>query len=105
MKRIGGYRKKTRHKFQKHFKQKGKISITKFMQELVAGDKVLLKAEPGYHKGLYHQRFHGNMGTVIGPAGACYKIEIHDQDLIKHLIVHPVHLRKVEKMEESKKGK
>ena len=95
MKRIGGSRRKSRHKLTKPFRQKGKISISNYLQELKKRDKIVLKSEPGVQKGMYHMRFHGLQGTVKGQVGQCYKIEIKDQNKAKTLIVHPVHLKRV----------
>lgn len=93
--RIGGSRRKTRHKLQKPIRSRGKISITKYFQEFDKGDKVLLKAEPAVQKGLYHPRFHSKIGVIKSKKGSCYNLSIKDGGKAKTLIVHPVHLRKV----------
>lgn len=95
VKRIGGTRRKSRHKFQKKKSEKGKISIRRFFQELEPGQKVLLKLEPSYHKGMYHQRFHGKHGIINKKLKNCYEIKIKDGKKEKILIVHPIHLKKV----------
>ena len=92
-KRIGGFRRKTRHKLQKSKSEKGKISITKYFQKFKEGDKVLLKAEPAVHTGMYMPKYHGKVGVVIGTQGHCYKVTIKDGGKEKMLIVHPIHLR------------
>ncbi|MBT7902964.1 50S ribosomal protein L21e [Candidatus Woesearchaeota archaeon] len=93
--RIGGARRKTRNKFKKPVRSRGKISISKFFQELVAGDTVQLLAEPAYQKGMYFRRFHGKAGVVKSKRGKCYEIAIKDFNKAKMLIVHPVHLKKI----------
>ncbi len=93
--RIGGFRRKTRYKLQKSIREKGKISIRSFLQELEPGQRVQLKAEPAVQKGLYFPRFHGKTGIVIGMQGKCYKVKITDNNKEKVLIVHPVHLKKL----------
>jgi large subunit ribosomal protein L21e len=93
--RIGTSRRKTRKKFTKPVKEKGKLSIKAFMQTLEPGDKVVLKAEPAYQKGMYHPRFHGKIGVVCGVQGECYQVELYDGAKPKLLVVHPVHLKKV----------
>jgi large subunit ribosomal protein L21e len=93
--RKGGFRRKTRHKLQKTLRQKGKVSFRRFFQTLNIGDKVKLLAEPAYQKGMYFPRYHSKVGEVRGTQGNCYMVAIHDQNLEKVLIVHPVHLRKV----------
>ena len=93
-KRIGGFRRKTRSKLRKTPRTKGKISLTKYFQEFNVNEKVILNAEPGYQKAMYHPRFHGKPGTIIGKQGNCYIIKIKDGGKSKELIVHPVHLKR-----------
>lgn len=92
-KRIGGFRRKTRYKLSKNLREKGKIGLSKFFQSFEKGDKVVLKAEPAYQKGMYHPRFHGSSGEVRGRKGECYIVQIKDVNKKKHLIVHPVHIK------------
>lgn len=95
VKRIGGFRRKTRQKFRKNISTRGKISLTKYFQEFVANERVVLKAEPAYQNGMYFPRFHGKSGLIQEKQGECYKIAIKDGGKAKTLIVHPVHLKKV----------
>jgi len=93
-KRIGGFRRKTRHKLSKPLREKGKISLKRYFQKFKPGDKVVLKSEPSIHKGMYHPRFHGKSGIVKQKKGICYKVLIKDNKKEKILVVHPVHLRR-----------
>jgi len=93
--RKGGARRKTRQKFSKQYKLRGKVSLRSYLQVLAAGDKVALKAEPAVAEGLYFRRFHGKIGTVKRKLGSCYEVVIRDQEKQKRVIVHPVHLRKL----------
>jgi len=92
-KRVGGARRKTRHILSKHYKDKGKISLTRYFKEYKTGEKVILKAEPAVQKGMYFPRFHGKVGIVKGKKGNCYEVLIKDGKLEKNIIVHPVHLK------------
>jgi large subunit ribosomal protein L21e len=74
---------------------KGKISLRRYFQKLASGDKVLLAAEPAIQKGLYHQRFHGRIGTVMSIKGTNYLVKLNDLGKDKTLVLHPVHLRKI----------
>ena len=94
--RIGGQRRKTRFKLQKGYRQKGKISLSKYFQKLEMGQRVLFKAESAVQGGMYHPRFHGKVATVVGKQGACYMVKFKDHKKEKQMIVHPIHLRKVE---------
>ena len=95
VKRIGGFRRKTRYKFKKQKRNRGKISITKYFQSFNSGDKVYLGVESAVQKGMYYHHFMGKSGIVKGKRGRCYEISINDMGKEKTLIVHPVHLRKV----------
>lgn len=93
--RKGGPRNGTRKMFRKKPRNKGKISLTKFFTPYSVGDRAALSAEPAVQKNLYHRRFHGKSGKVVGKRGDCYEIEIPDGKLKKMLIVHPIHLKKL----------
>ncbi len=95
MKRVGGFRRKTRYKLRQSISDKGKLPVTKFLQEFEMGEKVLLKAEPSYQGGMFFLRFHGKIGEVVGKQGECYLIQIKDGKKAKKCLVHPVHLRRV----------
>lgn len=93
--RIGGFRRKTRHKLQKKAREKGKLSLRKYFQKFEVGQKVLLKGDPAIQKGMYNPKFHGKVGVVKGKEGVCYQINIKDYRKEKTLVVHPVHLGSV----------
>jgi len=95
VKRIGSFRRKTRHKLSKNVREKGKISISSYFKKLEVGEKVVLKAEPAVQKGMYFPRFYGKPGIIKGKAGACYDVQIKDGKKAKILKVHPVHLKKL----------
>ncbi|MBU0535995.1 MAG: 50S ribosomal protein L21e [Nanoarchaeota archaeon] len=95
MKKKGGFRRGTRSKLRKGFRQKGKVSITRFFQEFKEGERVLLKAEPSVHGGMYFPRFHGRSGTIQGKKGRCYEVLIKDIKKDKVITIHPVHLRRL----------
>ena len=94
--RIGGSRRKTRYKLKKTNRQKGKISLSKYFQSFKEGEKVLLHAEPAIQAGMYHPRYHGKVGIVVGKQGRCYKVDLKDHNKKKQMLVHPVHMRKVQ---------
>lgn len=95
VKRIGGSRRKSRHVFSKHYKTKGKLSISRLFQKFSVDDKVLLHADPSFHTGLYDRRFHSIVGRIKGMQGKCYLVELTFNKMKKVLIIHPIHLRKL----------
>jgi len=92
--RRGGFRRKTRSKLKKPLNRKGKISIRDYFQSFKEGSKVSLVGEPAIQDGMFHPRYKGLVGTVIGKRGRCYKIEIKDGGKKKLFVVHPIHLRR-----------
>ena len=94
VKRIGTKMRKTRYIYKKNYRAKGKISLSRYFQELEQGDKVSLRTDSGVHKGWPYRRFHGFTGTVTGKRGACYAVAIRDGGKEKTVYVHPIHLIK-----------
>ena len=82
--RKGSRRRKTRHKLLKPRRQKGKMSVVRFLQTFKEGET----------KGAYHFKFHGRSGIVTGRQGGCYTVAMSDQGKQKTIIVHPVHLQR-----------
>jgi large subunit ribosomal protein L21e len=91
--KTGGLKRKSRYTLKKESNRKGKISVSRFMQSFKAGERVTLLLEPSIHKGLYHHRFFGKTGVIMGPRGKCYEVAIKDGNKEKMIIVHPVHLK------------
>lgn len=94
--RIGTKQRKTRYKFTLHYRERGKLSLSRYFQEFKEGDKVNLKINSSVQTGQFFPRFHGLTGTVTGKRGFCYEVKIYDRDKEKKLFVHPIHLKKTE---------
>ncbi|MBI4154609.1 50S ribosomal protein L21e [Candidatus Woesearchaeota archaeon] len=88
-----GSRRKSRSKLRKNIRDRGKISITRYLQEFKSGDKVLLDAEPAIQKGMYHPRYHSLAGIIINKRGNAYEVKINDNGKDKNIFVRSVHLR------------
>ena len=95
VKRIGRQQRKTRHKFKRSRREKGKISLSQYFQELAPGQKVGLKINSAVQKGQFYRRFHGLTGTIQSRRGFCYVVSITDGDKDKTVYVHPIHLVKL----------
>ena len=91
---MGGFRRKTRYKLTKEHKDKGKVTITRMLQQFKEGEKVTLVLEPAVHEGAFYPRFQGRHGIVEGKRGNCYIVKIKDLNKTKSMIIHPVHLRR-----------
>ena len=92
--RMGGFRRKTRYKFRKEVRNRGKISMTRYFQSFSVGDKVYLGLESAVQKGMYYPHFLGKSGVIKGKRGRCYEVTINDIGKEKTLVVHPVHLKR-----------
>ena len=93
--RIGTKQRKTRYKFKRTVRERGKIPLSMYFQEFVKGDKVNLKINSNVQKGQFFPRFHGLTGTVTGnKKGTCFEVLIKDGNKQKTLYIHPIHLKK-----------
>ncbi|MBL7051806.1 MAG: 50S ribosomal protein L21e [Nanoarchaeota archaeon] len=90
--RTGSRRRKTRHKLKKNVRDKGKLSIRKYLQTFKVNEKVALVAESAVQGGMHHPRFQGQIGIVVGKQGTNYRVKIKDGNMAKLIIVHPIHL-------------
>ena len=97
VKRIGGLRRKARHKLKKNVRAKGKISLSKFFQSFKLGERVNLVTEPAVQRGGFHLRFQGKAGVIKKKQGSCYYVEIKDYKKPKLILAHPIHLKKCQK--------
>lgn len=94
-KRIGGARRKTRGKLSKSIFEKGRIRIKAYFQKFNEGDKIALVGDSSYQDGMYFRRFHGKSAVVKGKQGKCYIVEIKDGGKTKKVIVHPIHMKRL----------
>jgi large subunit ribosomal protein L21e len=94
MKRIGGFRRKSRYKLKKEVRSRGKLNLTNYFQAFKPGEKVYLTADSSVHKGVYNLRFFGKTGVIKSQIGKCYEVSIKDHKKEKTLIVHPIHMKK-----------
>ena len=85
-KRMGGARRKTRSKLRKKARESGKLSVSKYFQVFNIGESVYLVANPTVQRGMFHPRFHGLQGKVVGKKGACYEVQIKDGGKTKVLV-------------------
>jgi len=93
VRRTGGFRRKTRSKLRKNIRDKGKISIRRYLQSFKKGERVFLGSEPAVQKGMYHPKYYGKAGLIKNKRGNCYEVLIKDGGKEKTLIIHPIHLK------------
>ncbi len=95
MKASKGPQRRTRSKLRKNIREKGKIRITRYLQEFKIGEKVLIDVDPSVQKGRPYRRFFNKIGKVVGKCGNAYKVEVRDIKKLKTIIAAPVHLKKM----------
>ncbi len=78
----------------KHVRKKGKISLSRYFQELKEGQRVAVVEESSI-KSSFPKRIHGRTGTIEGKKRRAYIVKIKDQEKEKKYIINPIHLKKI----------
>ena len=87
-----GYRRKTRNKFSKGFKQQGAIHISKTLTAYKVGDIVDVVVDGSQHKGMPYKWYHGRTGRVFNVNPRAIGVIINKQ--VRNRIVHKrIHVR------------
>ena len=89
-----GPRMKTRRKLRKPVRERGKIPLSRLLENYEIGDRVVIDINPTVHKGMPHRRFQGKVGTIVEKRGKAYVIEIPQRKKVKLVIARPEHLRR-----------
>jgi large subunit ribosomal protein L21e len=95
VKRAGSFRSGTRKKLRKAPRSRGKVSVTRQLQQFSIGERVIIKQEPAVHNGMPHPKYKNKLGTVMGRRGSSYEVQVHDGGKAKIMIAAPVHLVKM----------
>jgi len=78
----------------KKIREKGKLQLSKYFQELNNGDFVAIVKEPSV-QAKFPERIQGKTGIVEGKRGRSYIIKIRDQEKEKKFLITPIHLKKI----------
>jgi ribosomal protein L21E len=78
----------------KKIREKGKLQLSKYFQELNNGDFVAIVKEPSV-QAKFPERIQGKTGIVEGKRGMSYIIKIKDQEKEKKFLIAPIHLKKI----------
>jgi large subunit ribosomal protein L21e len=78
----------------KNIKSRGKISLSKYFQELKNGEKVAVVREQSSEP-KFPIRIQGKTGVVIGKKGESYIISLMDGNERKTFIIGAIHLKKI----------
>ena len=87
-----GYRSGARRLLKKEPRERGKIKLSKLLQEYQPGTRVVVRIDSSVQKGMPHRRFHGQVGTVTEKRGRSYVITVSQGDAVKEIVVRPEHL-------------
>lgn len=82
----------------KSAKNKGKIQLSRYFQELKKGDSVGIVIEQSINFS-FPQRFQGRTGIIDGKRGRSYIVKVNDQKKEKLLLIEPIHLKKIKQIE------
>lgn len=96
VKKSHGPKHKSRSKLKKKIRNRGKVSITRHIQNFNIGERVVIKTEPSVQKGTPYPRFYGKQGVVVEKRGKAYFVEIKDQAKPKKVLCTAVHLKRAD---------
>ena len=81
----------------KPVRTRGKLSFSRYFQKLEKGDKVSIVREKSIEFDI-PERFQGRTGIIDGKQGRSYLVKINDQDKEKHILIKPIHLKKIKNL-------
>lgn len=91
MKHSLGYRSRTRKLLRKGLRERSN-SITRILMDYNVGDRVVIKIDPSFVKGMPHRRFHGKTGIIMGKRGRAYIVKVLMGGYEKTIITRPEHI-------------
>ncbi len=78
----------------KNIRTKGKLSLSKYFQELKPGEFVSVVRERSVPSS-FPVRLQGSTGVVEGKRGKVYIVNIKTQNKEKKFLIEPIHLKKI----------
>lgn len=87
-----GYYTGTRSLLRKPVRARGKLYISKLLQEYALGSEVIIKMNSSVQKSMPHKRFHGKIGTIKEKRGRGYVVSVPQGNMVKDIIVRAEHL-------------
>lgn len=78
----------------KPVRTRGKLSLSRYFQELKKGDTVAVVREPAVQSS-FPLRLQGRTGFVEGKRGKSYVVKIKDIKKEKTFLIQPIHLKKI----------
>jgi ribosomal protein L21E len=81
----------------KKIRTRGKLSLSRYFQELKEGDSVAIAREPAVQSS-FPERMQGRTGKVKGKRGRTYIVDIKDHEKEKTYLIAPIHLKKIQEI-------
>ena len=78
----------------KKIRTRGKLSLSRYFQELEEGDRVAVVKEMSVPAS-FPERMQGRTGGVEGKRGRTYMVRIKDHEKEKKFLIAPIHLKKM----------
>jgi ribosomal protein L21E len=78
----------------KRIREKGKLPLSRYFQELLPGDKVAVVRNLSVPAN-FPKRIHGLTGIVKEKRGSSYIVELKQGSQVKKFIIEPLHLKKI----------
>lgn len=85
----------------KSIRTRGKIQLSKYFQKFVNGDRVAVTRDVSFVAN-FPIRLQGKTGVVEGKRGSSYIVKIKDIAKEKEFIIKPIHLKKINQVEDIK---
>jgi large subunit ribosomal protein L21e len=70
------------------------LTVPGLISSYLVGDRVAIDSQSKY-SGMPHPRYRGRTGLIIDTRGKAYVVQVQDGNMLKELVVPPVHLRLV----------
>ena len=81
----------------KSIRERGKIRLSRYFQNLKEGDVVSVKRDVSISAN-FPERIQGRTGVISGKIGRSYSIRIREKKGGKTYIIEPIHLKKINKV-------
>lgn len=82
-------------------RERGKIRLSEYFKKFNEGDPVCIVTEASV-KCAFPKRIIGKSGKVSKKRGDCYLVQLNDLDKEKTFIIHPIHLKLLNKHKKAK---
>ena len=82
---------------EKHIRDKGKLQLSRYFQELQPGENVAVMKEVAINSS-FPRRLQGSTGIIESKRGHSYIVKIRTQGKEKRFVIAPIHLKKIKQI-------